>query len=378
MYILYTPNLDKSRRIVTKMFKKGDEVECVRAFTGKVTLGKLYIVDEDSKGEYTRVKDDEGKIGGWYHNRFRLVKPAWQVKVKKARPPAIYPGLYKQAKELEIVGRSRMNIAQLKEAIKGADNTLEVELRKQVGDNGGVCSFAYQRKNGEKVYWVRDVCHARIPHRGNCVKLVLDIGGHYAQAQDKQLVKDFYQYVLNESPWASLFLTKNVDKALKFGVLVDVQQPISRIMSGAVTLRHAGEPAFCARLPTWQEFRKLGLSDNLAWFATQGFHRMNKDSISGFDEWHDTFGSTQSLAGVVKFFKEGFHENLGEGPYAEYRGYDYVVCRAVTKSGGESLRSFFDKNMKHVLLGTGWNAVLVLDKNGWKEALVPKVKELFK
>lgn len=388
------------------MWKKGDFLEVVRAFRaeGRTAPGFYEIgsivkveVDQELMGTVNICTLDDRHIGlhgGWGDGNFKLYTGKLPKGIKKPRPPALYPPLYAKAQALGIRGRSRMNIKQLEEAIKACKPTLEAELRQKVGKVSGECSYAIEFENGIRRFQIRDVCHARIPVGRNyhdeekglkVVKLALDVNAHYeAKGEEKETYLSFLHYMLNESPWAACFATKDVKKALTSAVLMDVSKPISQLACAAIALRQVSE--YPRKLTWWKDFKDMGLSSNEAWFATQGITgTLAKPNLSAIGGGHDVFVSYMSFKDVLKFFREGFHLASEPYPYSEgnsqhNRNQSYSIFRSIARDVKEmekSLSSFFKDNCPQKIVGEGWVVETAIPKESLA-LLVKKIKEIFK
>lgn len=250
---------------------------------------------------------------------FELVRA---VDAPKEAEMRTYKQLYVEAAKRGIPRRSAMNKAQLfaalqQKQVKAADpvpkpvppppppkKTLGEELREKTGNLPRTCSYAHSYK-GIRRFQVSDVCHARM-RAAQMDEAVCDVAGHMGEHKNQAGYRRFLQFMLNSSPYASVYLTKNVDEALKSGVYMDCTKSHSQMVAGCIALREGSE--FPKRIDVFAKLLDVGFSGKVAWFAANFFSLSGEHfQAIGCGGGHMTLHSGMSADDLLKFFKEGFH-----------------------------------------------------------------------
>ena len=340
--------------------------------------------------------------------RYRNYRAEWFVPTK----PKTYKQLYKEAKELNIAGRSKLNVKALSEAIaktldekeqaKQAEakriadekkaleeakdkaarelelkTPLGVMLEKKVNGVNSICSFAKEYVNGERWYGHDQPCHYNMntDGAGPIAKVVFCLSGHLKSARNPVAYKEWVDYIINRSPWANCFLTKDVEEGLKTGFYGDVEQPHSRLSCAVIALRQGSE--FKSKLDTWKVVKDKGCSENIACFVSAA---VNYADVAGFrldsiDGGHTVWVGTQSVSDIFKFFNEGWHQPA-DGPFKN-NNMRYKIFNSIASQlpQGEAFRSWITNNTRS-LPGDGWTPGKFVQESVWE--MCDKLKELIK
>lgn len=302
------------------MFKVGDKVRVTERTCPNVWTN---LMDEAIGNEYEITKICSYKEDNMYYLSFRNSMYYFpETSLEYVVIIDTYKEWYRQAKEKNIHGRSRMTKAQLKEAVlkcKEEEENFSIGeiLRKKVRDKQSCCHYATEEENGARHYNVSAICHVGLNYVKNTKHFVDDIGFNLANPNiaNKEVYKEFVHYMLNESSWKDCFLTKNVEKALKEGVYYDVDEDYNRVVVSAIALRQGGEHS--ERLLAFKRFKELGYSSNVSWCLAQMLlYVNNKWLLQMFSGGHDVFQGAMKIDSFFKFFKEGFY-NAKTVPFKE-------------------------------------------------------------
>lgn len=298
--------------------------------------GSLILGIRGNNAEYVVQERKNGKVkilGYWFDDR-RFLKAADKVAEEKPKVP-----------------------------------TLLEELNRQVGNNAGTCSYAIEFENGHRRYQVRDACHARIPfpyyekekEEKEAVALCLNIGGHAAKmnGEDQNNYWYYVDYILNRSPWSSMFIgNKNLDNIKKEGgVYVDVKRGINEIMSAAVALRMGSE--FDHILANFYNLSQAGCNENIAWIVSKHFFKTKYGTDGGA---HSTLQSSLNFKQYVQTMETGVFPNPGP-KYSTAYNQGYVICRSMAKEEGENINTVFKKCLDGLKF-------FIKKKNDWGETSI--------
>lgn len=191
---------------------------------------------------------------------------------------------------------------------------------------GGVCSFAYTTVAGRVEYHVYAACHAAlgkydVRDTGSIRCLVLDVQNHVAALRHNHInieYQEYVEYIIKESPWKDMFFDRPIEDIMQSGVEMNIYQPHSRVVSAAIALRVGSEHSD-KRLKVFSAVKKLGFSGNVSFLVSQLFSKDRGDMVPRYEGgWHHCINSGLQVAGLVKFFNEGFFTKDGNGaPTAE-------------------------------------------------------------
>lgn len=147
----------------------------------------------------------------------------------------------------------------------------------------------------------------------------------------------YMDYILNRSPYKDIFVIKDVDYCLNYGVLVDTDNPGNVILSGLTLTRMLWEytsiPLF------WAELKKLGVQEDLALLAA---HCISRDK----DGYHYGLCATNHFAFDLADMTEGTVKNYLEGKAVNA---DKVTMLQSGNFGG--VQKLFDGDGKKFLSG---------------------------
>lgn len=274
-------------RVIRTEFGVGDVVVCIEPGP-KLEMGREYIISHIEQG-FVGV---QGEANNFYPHRFKHSVVYYEEQQIAAVVAPIIP-------------------------VKKKVPTLQEELRKKVGDNAGVCSYAIEFSDGDTMFHVRDICHARVLSRrgGDIVKLALDIKGHSVSMEKKRAsYHQYVNYIMNESPWATTFHRKGVDHALKHGILVNVEAPKYRCLGAAIALREGSEHN--EKLALFSLLLDKGYSGNTAYLLSAAVrYGDNKFHFSGLNNSHRVLMGGQDAELLFKFFREGYTHKKADEPY---------------------------------------------------------------
>lgn len=300
-----------------------------------VTLKEKWADHEDAWGiQESRWVYDERAFSP-YKEPVEIPKP---ILLKDLRIQASKQGIVNYSrfskKDLQELLNKRQNIAPPLAPPKPVAPSLGEELRKKTGDVPGTCSYALEFSNGTRRFQVKDVCHARLrkkssyeagyeeEKKNNVVAAVCDIAGHYHVAPDKEAYKQAIVYLLNDSPYKQVYITKSWDDALREGVYLNVtKESNSHCVTGAIALREASE--FPKQTEMFSYLVKSGFSLSASWFAARHFKK-NGDKITynAHAGGHATISFSMDYAELITFWKKGFFRKVGEPMSKKADGYE--------------------------------------------------------
>lgn len=256
-----------------------------------------------------------------------------------------YKQLYNQAKEAKIVNRSKMNKAQLIAALNNAQPHVAVkaaimpppvplgkQLREKVekANPREICSFALKyvdRKEPE--FLVSAFCHAKLMYGNAGIEiLVEDVARHLKGHIHPQAYREYLDYLINRSPHAPNFLTKDVDEAFEGGLYMNTNGLHSRVVASIIASREGSE--FPGRVILFKKLKDIGISENVSWFLANFLHSRDNGgySIQSLANGHSVFIYNMSYSDICKFFKEGFHKELSDRPMNKWSG-KYTIFEAI-------------------------------------------------
>jgi hypothetical protein len=254
------------------------------------------------------------------------------------------------------------------------------ELNKLVEKDGhvGTCSYALEFESGHRRFQHADVCHARIAYpyynahnKERVIKnLALHIRGHakkipvaYGELRE-ELYWFYVDYILNRSPWSSMFVgNKSIEDIKKEGgVYVDVSRGINEIASAAIALRMGSE--FPYILNPFYLLCQSGCNEHFAWLFAQHFPGTANVAYKENGGGHSTIDSSLGFKQYMNTMYTGVFLHPGI-KYTEAIDKGYIVCGSMADFGNkgnppiDSVLLNLIKDFKHVDIGFGQKVVKI-------------------
>jgi hypothetical protein len=346
--------------------KERDRVHHV-TFEKKYQIIRIDGINDDDYATIVFIDDRGRECGGWYDWRFELAAPPFDA-------TWTYKKLYVEAQKREIPRRSALNKLQLIDALNGVKKevpkpvppklSLGMELKEKVNGKHYTASYAFEFSDGSRRFHYADVCHARMNFGGyygggpEVSHVALCIEGHYNHADNKETYRKFVEYILNDSPWASCFLTKKWEDAIGEVIYINVDEAHSRCVCAAIALRMGSE--YPDRLKVFQYFLDMGYDANTAWLGANLLQRQGKIwSHAPLTGGHDVFVAYHVWEDVAKFFKSGWHVE-DKVIFRTAKDHGYSIFSSIGKYGHNivngTMKQFAINNCKNEVVGNGWDA----------------------
>ena len=239
----------------------------------------------------------------------------------------------------------------LEEQKEGGIHWLLLELRK-MSDGGerhpGTCSYIKGNSKTERIsgQWA-DVCHARLyePGYDECALWV----NHNCEMRTgvmEKAHKAFVDWQINRGPFKDCYLTKDIDVAFKYGVLLDTKNfPIHQLKGAAIMLRTGTE--YLDLLYSWWVLRKDGISESAAYLtACQALQNGKGDAIRAINlsGAHHIMQRGQGMYQIRDRFTAPMTAKWEGVPYAEQKGYYNrsinTIFAPAPEKGGKDIISF--------------------------------------
>lgn len=244
---------------------------------------------------------------------------------------------------------------------------LREDLYNKAKDGHGQCSYAIEYENGHRSFHANDVCHARLntayygSGQGEVANVAYclrqEITAFVPRDATKAAHKAYCDYVINRSPWAHAFLTKDIEEAYTKDILMNVEVN-KNIMAGACLMLRTGTERK-GRANLFKLLIDHGHLPNTAWLVSCAFKKVEGNHYSFFD-WsggHDVIDKYRSFEDTIQFLKTGFHRPSGliREPYRTSSG-NYVIADTVARSQqGASISTWLEKNTVKKVVGEGFN-----------------------
>lgn len=209
------------------------------------------------------------------------------------------------------------------------------KLREKVGNNPGTCSYAMTDTDGQDVFQVRDVCHARLVDRYDATEYktaVLDVAGHYNTHEHPEAFKAYVDYIIQRSPWKGAFINRTTDEVVAEGVALNVNEGVNYVVSAAVALRIGYE--YMQLAEDFHSLASSGCPEHLAFLTAS---MCNGYGIKGYYPLNGQRGSHHVVSSSMRFktLKDFFFK--GECKKGEsYTGSNqYEILGLIGEGGGE-------------------------------------------
>lgn len=256
-----------------------------------------------------------------------------------------------------------------------------------------ITSFAYKPVGDKEPRMaINPACYAALRGAGPLKEFAVDTQCHVHLNKDHVEAQRLYlHYLFNDSPWASGFITKDVQEALDKGVLMNCNVPISQVVGAATALREGIEQR--NRLPLFQEMMEAGYHGNVAYLVAASCKRVGQSFVADAPQNsnHVALHTNLDKDALISFFLHGWPD-LGRKPANEignnYNLWDDLTAGKAKANGryGEgqipqSFANWFAATAKQSVTGEGWNRKSSIWTKGLYEfasileALVTKPKE---
>jgi hypothetical protein len=251
------------------------------------------------------------------------------------------------------------------------------------GDNNAFCGLVME--DGTYHELGPYVCHGNLgdgyltdyTHKGKKIKYVLSAVMCPHMKEGDLWV--FFDWLVNRSPWAAVFIEKSVDSILQYGHVVDANNPANWVVSALIASRfgtesYSGDSEFQNRNKVWKELLSIGCSENEAYFFAQMYAPENNSKlypiqISLCSSGHTPFTYQEFNEGYAKSFLEGKPKFLDDTRIlADGRGYAYETIDRIwgSERGGEhfwnNIRSLVPTSKAQ---GKDRNIFRAIEKRSW-------------
>jgi hypothetical protein len=220
-------------------------------------------------------------------------------------------------------------------------------------------------EDGKFKQHVDKICHASIASNGIVIRRHWEPIVHkYAMMTDskKERYERWFGYVVNRSPWKHVFLTKDINAALKSHVEIDVNVVNYQVMGGITALRMGHE--FPNIVEAYCQFLDDGFNEHDA-FAMAGI--VNREYILfSLQEGHTVFKNDHCIKEMFSFMHNGYAKPKANAlPFKTHRrnGWGFNVQENIASENYDKVRNVpFIVNVKR-----GWNSIRTLVKDRFVE-----------
>lgn len=235
--------------------------------------------------------------------------------------------------------------------------------RGRAARSGSYNSFgAFVNKKDEYILVGKWVCHGwlgegTVGSRGwgaGGIKYVLSAVMY--PHMDKDDVPVFIDWLVNRSPWAEVFVDKDVNSILKYGYLVNADFPTRFIASAMIASRFLSESysgdTFESRCKVWRELLDMGCTENEAFMFAHMYDATSTKVLypitaSRLSSGHSTFLGFGYQEGYVRNFLNATPANLTGRKLSSGVGYIYDTICNIWGSSYDS-DSFWERVQKIV------------------------------
>jgi hypothetical protein len=315
-------------------------------------IGKSFkILEAETDCSKLPYLDIDHGNGGWYfdNNDLKRIRKASQGKKEEKKPTPFVPPVDDKCTE-----EDRKELKLLASRVKDANN------------NAGLCSFSITFSNGEATkFCVQAPCHARLAYLGFKTKRVYLSAlsyhiNHYIESAniDKKLYLSYCDYIINESPWKHVFVTKDIIDTEQNGLVLRTDVPFTQLLGACIALREGHEQRH--KLGMFNEIIQAGFSKHTAYIVSCGVSGSMKNPMyRGISNSHRVLSPAMGYKGLFDFFKQGYNNKLLPKDYKLYSeagNGSLVVAKYISSEAIEinSIRGFFKERLKVDVQGSAW------------------------
>lgn len=166
---------------------------------------------------------------------------------------------------------------------------------------------------------------------------------------------EYIRWLANESPWADVFVVKDVEDIKKFGWVVSADYPHNFVASALIATRNITEKytdQVCARLPIYEEILRLGFSHAEAYIFSATYNKVSSGKklypiqYARLSSGHSPFELTYANEAYYRNFLNKSPSNLKDKTFKQYNGYTGDVCAVWAKGGSKDAFSDWMKGLK--------------------------------
>lgn len=293
----------------------------------------------------------------------------WDIKlgIEPVNAPARAPEAPPQGFNAKLMGKAmeakkkaQKPVKQAKPENKLAEHRAKLQAK---ATSGMTAAYAICFADGTALIAENTACHAGLNvypghERGKCVAVYDHISKFYEKNivdEMKPSFRKFFTFLVQRSPIAHAFITKNFEDALKNGVSMDVSKTGDEVAIGCCSLRFAHEHS--GRIDVWDWAIKNGFNMLTAYFlmnvAWKGGDKFNLDVRN----WHNIVDGGKSFQGLIEGMANGWHDKVNK-PYSEKQSYQVSkLVHNSGKNGGGSLSDGIQKLDEYTKGDDGWGGV---------------------
>lgn len=227
-----------------------------------------------------------------------------------------------------------------------------------IKDKGGVNSFAYTNKVGERVICAFAACYAQFNTGGATEAVIWD--SYRLSEERKKEAYELYHWLMNDSPWLHcihpswdiLSAQERTDRAINGPVYINLDAPANEVGGFAVAMRTLSE--YPPTIRAYLHFRKEGASKPLA-FMLAGFFNISNGGIPlyiGNGGGHHYTNHLLEAEGLIKFFKVGYHLPKRAISPASKGRYTYIARQIAEETDKDNIQNYLSKFITYS--GEGW------------------------
>lgn len=248
-----------------------------------------------------------------------------------------------------------------------ADLGKALRAKEDENGEGGLVSYAYEYRDGTQEITPNSGCHANLAYMTDGVVGQFIYGLNYEvkyKGGDKPHHRMYYNYLLNDSPWAHCYLNKDVDDAMENDVQMNLDVHVNIMAGACVAMRSGTEQEY--RAHAFAKFLEKGFLPNTCWLMANAVNWDGGEPVlKSMGGGHDVIDGNRNMDDLVKFFKQGYHlDNSPSDQPVKTHSKRFIIAGAIARAEGYTFKDWVTENIKGKTVGTGWNAKTVLTDDG--------------
>jgi hypothetical protein len=221
-------------------------------------------------------------------------------------------------------------------------------------DKNAYLALMLEGKDGELVYKIlgNGPCHGSLQIYNLANKVTLPIKYILSAIQTHnykdEYVLPYIDWLLNRSPWADVFVDKDVKSVYKYGWLIGTDQPSNLVASACIATRYFTEtytPQISRRYETYLHILSLGFSEHESMLMSYLFEKdKGKKYLVNFRSLecsHSVFAMNRAPESYYRNFLNDNPKGCQTGSFKSRKGYDGEIHALWKSSGGSSSDAFF-------------------------------------
>jgi hypothetical protein len=220
--------------------------------------------------------------------------------------------------------------------------------------DAGLCSWGIEFTSGKRNFYLEQACHAKIAHTDYYgaipALLCLSLKGY---EQLGEPYRKYLNYIINESPWRSIFHSFGVNDALNNGLMVNIDKPAYQVLAACIALREGNE--FSGKLKLFSELLVAGYSGHTAFIISNAIvGKLDAPRNTGISNWHHVLAEDLDAEELFRFMNNGYADKKEESFREKSQCALLVAGKLARRTAKGNIKQYITDNSGYKVVYDGW------------------------